>query len=198
MMASSAAPTRNVNDFGVHFTGATVGIVGLGNIGLKIAERAHFGFDCRILYHNRRERTDVDHVKAVYFDKLNEMLPECDFICVVANLTDQTRNMIGDEQFKLMKKEATFCNVSRGGTVDQNALLSCLRRDGLHAVAVDVTEPEPLPRGHPLVTGAFERLIVTPHWGTATESTVLAMTQAALDNIWHAIHDETMIAEVSV
>jgi len=89
-----------------------------------------------------------------------------------------------------------FCNVSRGGTVDQEALLECLRRDGLHAAVLDVTEPEPLPRDHSLITGEFDRLIITPHCGTATEATVLAMTRAALDNIWGAIHDEEMIAEI--
>ena len=100
-------------------------------------------------------------MKAEYFGTLNEMLPECDFVCIVANLTHQTRNMIGDEQFKLMKKNVIFCNVSRGGTVDQEALLECLQRDGLHAAVLDVTEPEPLPRDHPLITGEFDRLIIT-------------------------------------
>jgi len=124
------------------------------------------------------------------------MLPKCDFVCVVCNLTESTKNIIGDEQFKLMKKEAVFCNVSRGGTVDQNALLACLKRDGLHAVALDVTSPEPLPRGHPLITGNWERLIIAPHWGTATETTVRKMTQAALDNINLALDNKPLVAEV--
>ena len=65
-----------------------------------MAERAHYGFGCQILYHNRNERTDVDDISAKFYKELNEMLPLCDFICIVCNLTESTRNIIGDEQFR--------------------------------------------------------------------------------------------------
>ena len=93
----------------------------------KLISRAHFGFNCKILYHNRNEKEYAREVDATFYKKLNDMLPECDFVCVICNLTEETRHIIGKEQFDLMKPTAVFCNVSRGGTVDQEAMLDCLK-----------------------------------------------------------------------
>ena len=134
---------------------------------------------------------------AIYHKDLNKMLSECDFVCVVCNYTTETRHIIGEEQFALMKKNCVFCNVSRGGTVDQQALYNCLVEKRIHCAALDVTEPEPLPCDHKLLSPDLKNIIITPHWGTATDKAVLSMTQAALENIKLALADAPkLIAEV--
>ena len=103
-----------------------IGLKSTAWIKLQLIFSAHFGFNCKILYHNRNEKEYAKDVNATYYKELNQMLPECDFVCVICNLTDETRHIISKEQFDLMKPTAVFCNVSRGGTVDQEALLDCL------------------------------------------------------------------------
>ena len=118
----SNMPELDINFHGRQFSNSTVGIVGMGRIGFAIAKRAK-AFDCEILYHNRSERDDATQIGAKYFKNLNQMLPFCDFVCVVVALTPQTRHMFKLEQFKAMKNTAIFCNVSRGDTVDQVRLI---------------------------------------------------------------------------
>ena len=84
----------------------------MGRIGLTVAKRAK-AFNCKILYHNRSERNDVGDLDAEFYSSLLEMLPKCDFVCVVVALTDETRNMFTYDHFCLMKRSAVFCNVSR-------------------------------------------------------------------------------------
>ena len=84
----------------------------MGRIGLTVAKRAK-AFNCKILYHNRSERKDVGDLDAEFYSSLREMLPKCDFVCVVVALTDETRNMFTYDHFCLMKRSAVFCNVSR-------------------------------------------------------------------------------------
>ena len=96
-------PFRNAGEFGQHFSRATVGIVGMGNIGFEIAKRSHFGFGCKILYHNRKPRDCAKELNAEYFAELNEMIPNCDFLCIVCNFTPETANIISQPQFDLMK-----------------------------------------------------------------------------------------------
>ena len=105
-------PEQNINFHGKQFTGSTVGIVGMGRIGYTVAQRAK-AFNCKVLYHNRSERKDVEDLGAEYYSSLNDMLPKCDFVCVVVALTTQTSKMFTYDHFCMMKKSAIFCNVSR-------------------------------------------------------------------------------------
>ena len=112
----------------------------MGNIGLAIAKRAHFGFGCNILYHNRRRKPEKEKiVKAKFFPVLNEMIPACDFLCVACPLTKSTKNIVDEAQFHLMKPSAILCNISRGGTVNQKALYRALSQDKIFGAALDVT-----------------------------------------------------------
>ena len=185
---------RNAGEFGQHFSKSTIGIVGMGNIGFEIAKRAHFGFGCNILYHNRKPRDTAALVNAKYYSTLNEMVPECDFICVVCNLSAETKDIISNDQFDLMKDTAILCNVSRGGTVNQDALYDALNTNSIFGAALDVTTPEPLPRDHKLLT--CNNLIITPHWGTATKIAVMEMLGIAIDNINSALSNEKMVSEL--
>uniref|UniRef100_A0A8C9FGQ6 Glyoxylate reductase/hydroxypyruvate reductase n=1 Tax=Pavo cristatus TaxID=9049 RepID=A0A8C9FGQ6_PAVCR len=132
---------------GVEVTGATLGILGMGSIGYKIALRAK-AFEMKILYHNRTRRKEQEEqaVGASYCEKIEDLLCQADFVMVVVSLTPQTHKLIGKREMELMKPTATLINISRGAVVDQEALVIALRAGVIRAAALDVTYPEPLPR----------------------------------------------------
>ncbi|XP_074726421.1 putative 2-ketogluconate reductase isoform X2 [Strix uralensis] len=132
---------------GVEVTGATLGIIGMGSIGYKIALRAK-AFEMNILYHNRTRRKEQEEqaVGATYCEKIDSLLQQADFVMVVVSLTPQTHKLIGKREMELMKPTATLINISRGAVVDQEALVTALQTGVIRAAALDVTYPEPLPR----------------------------------------------------
>eukprot|EP00062_Callorhinchus_milii_P027194 gi/632990201/ref/XP_007884057.1/ PREDICTED: glyoxylate reductase/hydroxypyruvate reductase-like [Callorhinchus milii] len=164
------------NWVGVEVTGATLGIIGMGRIGYKVAQRAK-GFDMKILYHNRNRRTEEEErvVDASYCAKIDDLLWQSDFVMVVVNLTPQTLKLIGERELSLMKPTGTLVNISRGAVVDQDALVKALQNGTIRAAALDVTDPEPLPRDHPLLK--LPNAIITPHLGTATDKTTEKMLE---------------------
>ncbi|XP_040289928.1 glyoxylate/hydroxypyruvate reductase B-like [Bufo bufo] len=167
---SSDTKEFDFNWVGDDITEATLGIIGMGGIGYCIAQRAK-GFRMKILYHNRNRRTveEETEVGAKYCSNMADLLQQSDFVMVVVRLTPDTHNLIGREEFQLMKPTATLINISRGQVVDQDALVDALNRGVIKAAALDVTYPEPLPRNHPLLTA--KNIILTPHIGNATYQT---------------------------
>ncbi|KYO35427.1 putative ribosome-binding factor A, mitochondrial [Alligator mississippiensis] len=153
---------------GEDVTGATLGIIGMGRIGYKVAKRAK-AFDMRILYHNRNRRKEEEEqaVGACYCEKMEDLLQKSDFVMLVVNLTPQTHKLIGKRELELMKPTATLINICRGPVIDQDALVEALQNKVIKAAALDVTYPEPLPRDHPLLK--LKNIIITPHIGTATK-----------------------------
>lgn len=165
---------------GRDFYGSTLGIIGLGNIGYQIARRAR-GFDLRILYHNRRPRQEIAGEVGAQWVTLDQLLTESDFIVVIVPLTPETRNLIGRRELALMKPTATLVNVARGGVVDTSALTEALQAKQIYAAALDVTEPEPLPRDHPLLL--LDNVTLTPHLGSATVQTRRRMAELSVENL---------------
>jgi glyoxylate reductase len=147
--------------------GATLAIVGAGRIGEAVARRAE-GFDMRVI------RVGRD-------DNLHEALAQADFVSLHAPLTPETRHLIDARALQAMKPTAVLVNTARGGLVDQDALADALRANRLHAAALDVTDPEPLPPDHPLLQAP--NLLVVPHIGSATHETRTKMTDMAVDNL---------------
>ncbi|XP_021241794.1 uncharacterized protein LOC110393353 isoform X2 [Numida meleagris] len=135
------------NWLGAEVSGATLGIIGMGTIGYKVAERAK-AFEMKILYHNRKQRNKEEEraVGATYCKKIDYLLQQADFVMLAVNLTPQTRRLIGKRELQLMKPTATLINISRGLVVDQDALVEALQNKVIKAAALDVTYPEPLPR----------------------------------------------------
>ncbi|XP_051872878.1 probable 2-ketogluconate reductase isoform X2 [Pristis pectinata] len=166
---------------GVEVTGATLGIIGMGRIGYKVAQRAR-GFDMKILYHNRNRRVEEEErlVGARYCAKIDSLLQESDFVMLVVNLTPQTHKLIGERELCLMKSTATLVNISRGAVIDQDALVQALQKGYIRAAALDVTDPEPLPRDHPLLH--LPNITLTPHIGTATDQTNINMLERMIEN----------------
>ena len=141
--------------------GKTALIIGMGGIGTQIAQRAHaFGM---VVY-----GVDPKDISLTYFvksvhppDQLRELLPKADVIFISTPHTPESEKMIGPEEFRLMKQGAYFIVVSRGKTYDGNALVKALDEKHLAGAGLDVTDPEPLPKGHPL--WKFENVVITPH-----------------------------------
>jgi len=158
--------------------GSTLGIVGMGAIGMALAKRARAS-GMTIVYHNRQRRRDDVEVDArhVSFD---ELLRTAKGIVVLVPLTAETRGMFGEAQFGAMSS-AYFINASRGALVDTDALYRALVAKTVAGAALDVTDPEPLPPDHPLF--ALPNVFVTPHIGSATRQTRDRMSIYAAQNL---------------
>jgi lactate dehydrogenase-like 2-hydroxyacid dehydrogenase len=157
--------------------GATLGIIGLGRIGKAIARRAA-GFGMRLLYHTRRPDPDAGSVGAAYRSKA-DLLREADFVILSVPLTPETRRLIGEDELALMKPSAYLINVARGPVVDEAALVRALRERRLAGAGLDVFEDEP--RVHPGLV-ELEQVVLTPHVGSASRATRLAMATRAAQN----------------
>jgi phosphoglycerate dehydrogenase-like enzyme len=142
--------------------GQTLLIVGLGGTGLETARRAR-GFGLRILAtrrHSSLPKPDfVDEVQPP--ERLHDLLPEADWIAVCVPLVPETRDLFHDDEFARMKRTACIVCVTRGGIINTEALLRALEAGKIAGAGLDVTEPEPLPPGHPLWTK--DNVIITPH-----------------------------------
>jgi len=161
---------------GSDVTGATLGIVGPGRIATAVAKRAR-GFEMRVLYAGRREVPDFpgEHVD------LDTLLAQADYVSMHVPLTDETRGMCDASFFARMQPHAIFVNTTRGGVVDQPALIDALEGGVIAGAALDVMTPEPLPPDDPLLRAP--RLVVAPHLGSATEATRTKMAHLAVDGL---------------
>lgn len=158
--------------------GATIGIVGYGRIGQEVANMAR-GFGMRVLAWDRSPHTKPRD--GVEFLDLPDLLAASDYVSVHVPFTDSTRHLINADVLNHMKPNAILVNTSRGGVVDQDALVEALRNGTIWAAGLDVTTPEPLPPAHPLVQ--LENCIILPHIGSATISARDAMSSLAARNL---------------
>lgn len=163
-----------MKNLGSSLENKTLGIVGMGNIGKNVARKAE-AFGMRVIYYNRR--TEVSGYRRVPLDTL---LQEADFVSLHTPLTTETRHLIGARELSLMKPTAMLINTARGAVIDETALADALRQKRIAGAALDVFENEP----H--VTDVLYRLdnvVLTPHVGTGTIDTRIAMAEEALANI---------------
>ncbi len=171
--------------FGIDVHHKTMGIIGMGRIGLALAQRAHFGFSMPILYNARRHHTEAEERFNARYCDIDTLLAEADFVCLVLPLTDETHRLIGEKQFKTMKSSAVFINAGRGPVVDEKALIAALKAGEIHAAGLDVFEQEPLPTDSELLT--MPNVVALPHIGSATHETRYNMAACAVDNLIDAL-----------
>lgn len=156
-------------------------IIGVGNIGSQIARRVH-AFDMNVIGVDPREMPPSPFVRRmVYPDRLDEVLPLADAVFVSAPLTPESEGMMGERQFRLMKKGSCFIAISRGGLYRMEALVHALESKRLAGAGVDVATPEPLPPGHPL--WKFNNVIITPHMATETDGERPRRLELIKDNV---------------
>jgi phosphoglycerate dehydrogenase-like enzyme len=160
----------------VELTGKTAVIIGLGGIGTQIAQRAH-AFGMRVIGVDPKDIPITNAVeKTVTPDRLHEVLPQGDVVFMSAPHTRETEGMLGPAEFGMMKKNSYFVAVSRGKTYNTEALMKALDEKRLAGAGLDVTNPEPLPQGHPL--WKFTNVVITPH--VAGQSDVVTGRRLAL------------------
>ncbi len=165
---------------GHEVTGSTLGIIGMGRIGKQVAKRAR-GFDMSILYHNRNRDDSAEADLGVQYAPFNDLLSQSDFITLNCPLSPETTGMIGPEQFACMKPSAILINMARGPVVQTDALVEALTTGQIAGAGLDVTDPEPLPRDHPLL--GMENVIILPHLGSASDRTRYRMLEMTVENL---------------
>jgi glyoxylate reductase len=152
----------------------------MGRIGEQVARRAR-GFDMTVLYHNRQRRHAAEAALGARLVSQDELLAASDYVVLTVPLTPQTRGLIGRAELARMKPTACLVNIARGPVVDTDALTEALAVRRIYAAALDVTDPEPLPRDHPLLK--LDNVIITPHLGSATEQTRRRMAEMSVENL---------------
>jgi glyoxylate reductase len=168
--------------------GATLGIVGMGRIGLAIARRAS-GFSMPVLYNNRNRVPEAQEraVNARHVS-LDELLQQSDFVVISVALTPETRHLIGERELGLMKRTAVLVNIARGPIVDQRALYRALVDNKIWAAGLDVFETEPVPMDEALLK--LDNVVLPPHLGSASVATRIKMATTAAGNCLVGVRGE--------
>jgi lactate dehydrogenase-like 2-hydroxyacid dehydrogenase len=169
---------------------ATLGIIGMGRIGRAVARRAT-GFDMRVIYYDPY----CDPDKAPFIGvglhcELDELLAEADFVSLHVPLNEETRHLIDARALGLMKPTAILVNSARGPVVDTDALYDALAANQIAGAALDVTDPEPLPSDHKLLS--LSNCLVVPHMGSATVVTRDRMAVLAAENLLAGLRGERL------
>lgn len=174
---------------GTDLSGKTLGIVGLGRIGSRVAYHAVRGFDMKVIYTDPKSNSEFEkEFGAQYSAKIEDLLPLCDFVSIHVPLLDSTHHLINESHLRIMKHSAYLINTSRGPIIDEKALAKALRENIIRGAAIDVFEFEP--EITPDLKG-LDNVIITPHIASATGETRNKMAEMAVDNIIDALEGRT-------
>ena len=168
-------------DLGLELTGRTLGIFGLGRIGIKMAERCAGAFQMPILYHNRNRDIGIENTLGARFVSFEQLLSESDVLSVHCPLTPETTGLFDYDVFSKMKTEAIFINTSRGGVHNEADLIAALRENLIWGAGLDVTNPEPMQEDNALLE--MPNACVLPHIGSATIRARDEMSRIAARNL---------------
>ncbi len=173
---------------GVDVHHATLGIIGMGRIGQAIARRA-VGFDMKVIYHNRKPiQPELERKANASYVAFDALLAQSDFIVLQVPYSPATHHLIGAAQLVKMKPSAILINSTRGGVVDDAALIAALKNGTIRAAGLDVYENEPKLNPEFL---ALDNVVLAPHVGSSTEATRQAMAMLAAKNLVAALKGET-------
>jgi phosphoglycerate dehydrogenase-like enzyme len=171
--------------------GLTMGIIGFGNIGRAIARRAT-GFEMRVLAVDAESVPPGEGVQQVWpIARLNDLCRESDVLVISAPMTPNSRGMVGQEHIRAMKRGSFIMQMSRGGIVNEAALVDALEEGHIAGAGLDVTETEPLPVGDPLWTAS--NLIVTPHSSAASKLTSDLVWSILSENLGRFVRGEPLM-----
>jgi D-3-phosphoglycerate dehydrogenase len=179
-------PNLDRNIFMGHdLTGQTVGIVGLGNVGKRVAQLCRGLFSMRVLSYDPYVSAEVMTQHGVEKAPLERLMSESDFVSINCPLTEESRGMIGAEQYALMKPNAYFITTARGNIHDEAALEAALRGKKIAGAGLDVWEKEPPPLDHPLLR--FDNVMVSPHTAGVTHEARINMGRIAAEQMLAAL-----------
>jgi len=164
---------------GQEMLGRTLGLVGMGRIGGRVAEICHLGFNMPVIYHDMVQYPEAEEKLAARRLPMHDVLGQADYVSVHVPLLPATRGLIGQEQLALMKQGAILINTARGQIVDEAALLEALRSGRLAGAGLDVLAVEPAPADNPLFE--LENVVITPHMSAHTDDALRAMSLVAED-----------------
>jgi glyoxylate reductase len=168
--------------------GKTLGIYGLGRIGIAVAGRAK-GFGMKVIYYDAIRNEEAERTQGIEFRRKDEVIRDSDFLSVHVPLTPETRNSISTEEFRMMKKSAYVINTARGGVVDEKALIEALRAGTIAGAALDVFEHEPVEADNPLLT--MKNVVLAPHLASGSIESRTAMAVLAANNLVSGLNGQT-------
>jgi len=180
----------------IEIEGKTLLVVGLGGIGTEVAKRAH-ALGMRVIATRNSRREGPDYVEYVGLaDEYRSLAPQADVVVNATPLTPQTRGMFDAEFFDAMKDTSYFINIGRGESVVTSALAAALEAGELGGAGLDVTDPEPLPQGHPL--WSMPNVIITPHIATSSDFRSDRTVTLVVENVRRYVRGERMLAVVDL
>ncbi|MCX2453096.1 D-glycerate dehydrogenase [Pedobacter sp. PLR] len=171
-------PTANL---GIELRGKTLGVFGLGKIGLEMARCCKAAFGMKVIYHNRTRSEAAEQELDAKWLPFEELLQQSDVVTVHTALTPETEGKFDQTAFNLMKPSAIFINTARGAIHQEDDLLKALEEGTIWGAGLDVTNPEPMRPDHPLLQ--MPNVAVLPHIGSATQETRAAMSVLAARNV---------------
>ena len=177
-------------DLGFELTGKTLGIYGLGRIGMEMAKSCQRAFDMPVIYHNRSRNEQAESELDARWVPFDELLQQSDVLSVHANLSNETRGVFNRDAFSRMKPSAIFINTARGQLHHEEDLRHAIETGTIWGAGLDVTNPEPSASDNPLLN--MPTVAVLPHIGSATIETRMKMMQLTVNNLIAGLRDEQL------
>lgn len=184
-----------MQDLGIELNGKTLGIYGLGRIGLELAKKAKAAYNMNIIYHNRSKNPKAEQILDAQYVNFDQLLTQSDVVSAHTNLSAETQYRFNKDAFKRMKKSAIFINTARGKVHHEEDLIEALQQGEIWGAGLDVSDPEPMSSTNPLLQ--MSNVCVLPHIGSATIETRTQMSIMAANNLIAAKHGNKMMQIVN-
>lgn len=182
-------------DLGIELNGKTLGIYGLGRIGLELAKKAIGAYNMNIIYYNRHRNIEAEKIVNAQYVNFDDLLTQSDVISLHTNLSPETQYRFNKDSFKRMKNSAILINTARGKVVQEQDLIEALNAGDIWGAGLDVTDPEPMLASNPLLQ--MPNVCILPHIGSATVETRTQMVIMAANNLLAAAHGNHMMQIVN-
>jgi glyoxylate reductase len=178
---------------GMELKDKTLGILGMGRIGLTVARAAKLGFGMKIVYHSHKKNDEMDPaLGAQFIDNLDDLLKQVDVLSLHVPLTPETKHLISKKELSEMKKSAILINTARGAVVDEVALVEALQQNWIAGAGLDVFEDEtPITSETEKALWKLSNVVLTPHIASATTEARDEMSRTAAENIIEALAGRT-------
>jgi len=171
-------PTQNL---GIELKNKTLGIFGLGRIGIEMAKRCKGAYDMKVIYHNRKQNAEAEKLLDAKYVSIDELLAQSDVLSVHSALSEEVKGIFNKDAFSKMKPTSIFINTSRGGVHNEGDLIEALNTKKIWGAGLDVTNPEPMNADNPLLQ--MDTVAILPHIGSATVEARDGMSRLAAENI---------------
>lgn len=184
-----------IADLGIELNNKTLGVFGLGKIGIELARKCKGAYNMNIIYHNRNRNEAAEKELGARYVSFDELLQQSDVLSANANLSAQTKGIFNKDAFAKMKPHAIFINTGRGGLHNEEDLKYALENNIIWGAGLDVTNPEPMAPDNPLLL--LPGVCVLPHIGSATVETRNAMAELAAKNVIAGLNGEHLLTVVN-